>query len=233
MKKRTRDDTQDELEELPTKKLGRPLLLGEEIDRQVKEYLKYLREQGSAVNTVIAIATAEGVVRSVDANLLAYNSGGIHLTKAWARSLLNRMGMVKRRVSSKAKINVHNFVRIKEEFLLDVKNVISMDKIPPSLVINWDQIAIQYVPISSWTMEQEGAKRVEIAGKDDKRQITAVLACTMSGDVLPPQLVYQGKTPRCLPQVEFPKQWHITYTENHWCNEITMKEYINKIVYHM
>ena len=230
VKKRTRYDTQDKLEELPTKKMGRPLLLGEEIDRQVKEYLKYLRERGSAVNTVIAIATAEGVVRSVDANLLACNGGGIHLTKAWARSLLNRMGMVKRRVSSKAKIDVHNFDDIKEEFLLDVKNVISMDKIPPSLVINWDQTAIQYVPISSWTMAQEGVKRVEIAGKDDKRQITAVLACTMNGDVLPPQLVYQGKTPRCLPQVEFPNQWHITYTENHWCNESTMKEYIDKII---
>ena len=204
LRKRTRDNVHDELEELPTKKMGRPLLLGEEIDRQVKEYLKYLREQGSAINTVIAIATAEGVVRSVDASLLACNGGGIHLTKAWARSLLNRMGMVKRRVYSKAKIDIHNFVGIKEEFLLDVKNVISMDKIPPSLVINWDQTAIQYVPTASWTMEQEGTRRVEIAGKDDKWQITAVLACTMSGDLLPLQLVYQGKTPRCLPQVEFP-----------------------------
>ena len=42
-------------------------------------------------------------------------------------------------------------------------------------------------------MEQEGTRRVEIAGKDDKRQITAVLACTMSGDLLPLQLVCQGK----------------------------------------
>ena len=183
--------------------MGRPLLLGDEIDRQVKEYLKYLREQGSAVNTVIAVVTAEGVVRSMDANLLACNGGGIHLTKAWARSLLNCMGMVKRRVSSKAKVDIENFVGIKEEFLLDVKNVILMDEIPHPLVINWDQRAIQYVPISSWTMEQEGAKRVEIAGKDDKQQITAVLACTMNGDFLPLQLVYQGKTPRCLPQVEF------------------------------
>ena len=49
----------------------RPLLLCKEIDRQVKEYLKYLREQGSAVNMVIAITTAEGVVRSVDTNLVA------------------------------------------------------------------------------------------------------------------------------------------------------------------
>ena len=48
-------------------------------------------------------------------------------------------------------------------------------------------------------MELEGAKRVEIAGKDDKRQITAVFAGSMAGDFLPIQLVYKGKTPRCLP----------------------------------
>ena len=93
--------------------MGRPLLLGEEIDRQVK---KYLREQGTAVNMVIAIVTAEGVVRSVDANLLACNGGGIHLTKVWARSLLNRMGMMKRRVSSRAKVDIENFVGIKKNF---------------------------------------------------------------------------------------------------------------------
>lgn len=46
---------------------------------------------GSVVNTVITIATAEEVVRSADANLLACNGGEINLTKAWARSLLERM----------------------------------------------------------------------------------------------------------------------------------------------
>ena len=106
--------------------MGRPLLLGEEIDRQVKEHLKYLREQGSAIITVFATATAEGVKRSVDASLLVSNGGGIYLTKAWARHLLSRLGMVKK-VCSKAKIYIHNFAGIKE-FLLDIKNVISMDK---------------------------------------------------------------------------------------------------------
>ena len=92
------------------------------------------------------------------------------------------MGMVKRKVSSKAKIDVERFVIIKEAFLLDVKNVVELDEIPPQLIINWDQTAIYYVPIRSWTMELEGAKRVEIAGKDDKRQITAVFAGSMAGD---------------------------------------------------
>jgi len=99
------------------------------------------------------------------------------------------MGMVKRRVSSKAKVDIENFDCIKEGFLLDIQNVVSLDEIPPALVINWDQTAIQYVPTSSWNMEEEGARRVEIAGKDDKRQITAGLAGTMSGEFLPPQFM--------------------------------------------
>jgi len=55
-------------------------------------------------------------------------------------------------------------------------------------VINRDQTTIQYVPTSSLTMEEEGVRRMEITRKDDKHQITAVLAGTMSGDFLPPQL---------------------------------------------
>ena len=43
----------------------------------------------------------------------------------------------------------------------------------------------------------EGAKRVEVTGKDDKRQLTALLAYSMSGDFLPVQMVYQGKTIKC------------------------------------
>ena len=52
----------------------------------------------------------------------------------------------------------------------------------------------------------------------------------MAGEFLPPQLIYQGKTSRCLPCVEFPDEWHITYSINHWSNEDTMKEYVEHIL---
>ena len=42
--------------------------------------------------------------------------------------------------------------------------------------------------------------------------------------------MFQGKTTRCLPQVSFPEDWHITYFENHWCNERTMKDYVHKVI---
>jgi hypothetical protein len=37
-----------------------------------------------------------------------------------------------------------------------------------------------------------GSKQVEITGLEDKKQITALLSCTMSGNLLPSQLLYQG-----------------------------------------
>ena len=68
-------------------------------------------------------------------------------------------------------------------------------------------------------MESEGSYTVEIAVKDNKGQLTAVLAGLMIGDFLPPQLVHQEKTLRCLPHMKFPAVWAVTYSANHWSNE--------------
>ena len=154
----------------------------------------------------------------------------MELSKGWAKYLLKRIGFVKRKATTAAKGNVENFDLLKEEFLLEVKNVVYMDEMPKDLIINFDQTGINYIPVTSWTMEQEGAKRVELVAKDDKRQITAVFAASFTGDFLPPQLVYQGKTERCLPQFQFPSDWNITFSPNHWSNELTMKEYFEQII---
>ena len=80
-------------------------------------------------------------------------------------------------------------------------------------------------------MALEGSKRVEIAGIDDKCQITAVFAGTMSGESLPPQIIYKGKTSKCLPPTESPQDWHGTFTDNHWSNEATMITYLQRVLF--
>ena len=105
-----------------------------------------------------------------------------------------------------------------------------MEEIPHYLILNWDQTAINYVPIFNWTMAKKGTHKVSIAGIDNKRQITLVLAATMTGKLLPIQLVYQGKTKESLLPVDFPASWDVTFSLNHWCNEITMDSYIRKII---
>ena len=60
-----------------------------------------------------------------------------------------------------------------------------MDEILGELIVNWDQTRVNYIPVSSWTMQSEGAKKVQIVAKHDKRQITVVIAGSLKGDILP------------------------------------------------
>jgi len=71
------------------------------------------------------------------------------------------------------------------------------------------------VPSSNWTLEQEGAERVEIAGLSDKHQVIATLAGALPGKVLSLQILYQGKTERCHPSQMFPDGFDIWRTPNH------------------
>ena len=61
------------VERLPARPKGRPLLLGQELDRQVQAYLISFHEAGGVVNTSIAIAAATGIIRWHDSNFLAVN----------------------------------------------------------------------------------------------------------------------------------------------------------------
>ena len=114
-----------------------------------KKQINNFRNMCVIFNTSVVIATAEGILTSINAIVLASNGGGILLSKDWAKSLLIRMGMVKRQVSSKAKVNVEKFDGLKEGFFLDIKNIITLDDIPPELIVNWDQTGINYVPVGS------------------------------------------------------------------------------------
>jgi len=52
-----------------------------------------------------------------------------------------------------------------------------------------------------WKMEKEGAQQLELAEKDDKRQLTGVfhgsMVDSMAGHCLPVKLIYQRKTMWC------------------------------------
>ena len=62
------------------------------------------------------------------------------------------------------------------------------------------------------------------------KSLLSYVAANATGEYLPPQLIYKGKTTRCHPHAKFPEGWDIWHTENRWSNEETMKRYIQKIV---
>ena len=171
---------------LPEAKHGHPLLLGDTLDNQVKEYVRSVREGGGIITTEITIAAAKAIVQKYDPQLLADNGGPITITSDWAKSLLYRMHFVKRRGSTTIKQLVDDFEAIKMQFLVDLVTVKLLQEVPDDLVLNWDHTGINVVPGSAWTLDQKGKQRVELLALDDKRQITAVVCgqfVTISADL--------------------------------------------------
>ena len=63
-------------------------------------------------------------------------------------------------------------------------------------------------------------------------KITGTFTVSVTGDVLPMQLIYEGKTPRCLPKdIEFPKEFDVTFPPNHWSNEEKSKQLLGNVIF--
>ena len=66
------------------------------------------------------------VIRMKNSKLLASNGGHIVLTKDWSRYLLQRMGFVKRKANTKAKICPDDMQELKSNFLSDIAAVVQL-----------------------------------------------------------------------------------------------------------
>ena len=129
-KKRVADVQNDKpVVELVEKKRGRPSTLPEEISREVMEYIRAIRDGGGVVNTSIVIAAALGMVKRRRPSLLECNGGYVTLKKSWAKYLLGKMNYVKRRATTKHKVTISNFEQVKQEFLMNIKAVVTFQMI--------------------------------------------------------------------------------------------------------
>ena len=236
-RRRLKEDAGDpeSIDVLPTLHRGRPLLLGGDIDEKVLKYVKALRDAGAVVNRKIVAAAALGIVQFTRPSLLSENGGTLDLSakngRSWCESFLRRANFVERKGTKAAKKLPEDFPQQKAAFLKQISDVIKKHAIPDDLIINLDETPLRIVPVAKRTLEQVGAKQVPIVGKEDKREITALLACTFSACLLPPQLLYEGKTERCHPKgVKFPAGWDIYHTESHWSNQHTIQRFIKEVL---
>ena len=209
---------------------GRPLLLGKEWDDKVKSFITALRRSGGSISTKLVIAGTTGLLQSAKPPILTQHGGTVSIDKSWARSLLDRMGYSKRKATKGIKHRPADVDEISGKFGRRIGRRVRKFDIPDELIINWDQTGVDVVPASNWTMHPKGEKQVPIKGTDDKRQYTILLACTLNGDFLPPQVLYQGKTEQCHPNVAFPADWDIWHTESHWSTTNSMLRYVDKII---
>ena len=79
-------------------------------------------------------------------------------------------------------------------------------------------------------MALKGSKSVPICGSTDKQMTIATFIITLDGKILPPRLIYNGKTVKSLPRIDFPSSFCLNVSEKHYSNEVESVKVLEEIV---
>ncbi len=114
------------------------------------------------------------------------------------------------------------------EYLLSIDHKVKLYSIPPELILNADQT---HVSVGKLTMATQGSKSVPIKGLTDKRNITLTFVVSYSGEFLPMQIIYAGKTKASQPRgFIFPKGFSISQNPSPWSNKQETFKLIKEVV---
>ena len=142
------------------------------------------------------------------------------------------MGYV-RRLATTEKVEISEKLKaeIETAYLHGIVQKINEHKIPSSMIISLDETPSKFVPGCNKTLaKKKGCKSVPIAGSTDKRMITATVSITITGEFLPLQLIYGGKTKKSIPAVSFSSDFVISANEKHSTEKEALNMFENVII---
>jgi len=173
------------IDKIPSKRRGRPQLLGE-YDAQVQQFVRVLQKGGTLVTPQVVIAAAEGIISAKDKNLLSTNGGNIQLSRTWAVSLMKRVGLRKRKEKD-GEYSGHGVPIIpttEDLSVIDqISTAVTTNNIPMELIISWEQFDMSLMP-DGYGNDTDNSPAC------GGNSTVALIAVTMSGNLLPFQLVY-------------------------------------------
>jgi hypothetical protein len=107
-------------------------------------------------------------------------------------------------------------------------------------LVNINQSNVQYQPGSALTYKKVGSKQVAVVGQEEKCAFTLVVGISTSGDLLPFQAIYGGKSPCSLPSKKLPPlhneatslgiHLELSNTDTYWSRFNLMCKYVNTIL---
>ena len=225
-------------EKLKKKKQGRPSLLPEEIMSKTINLVKALRLKGAPITSQVINSVAKGIIEANDRSILIENGGYLTLNTQWGRNVLYRIEkdekkMTRRKATTeKIPVSPGLLKEVKLNYQRNIKQLHSWHDIPDELIVNFDQTPLSYISSPNHTLAEQGSSSVPLIGKGKKKQITGTFAVTKSGEFLPMQIIYEGKTDRYHPKgVEFPDGFNITHSKNHWSNEEKVVEHLTTVIF--
>jgi len=201
-----------------------------EVENEIKSTLRTLRQHGTPVTQRIIRWIVRGVLELRAPGLLDSFHISTGWISKWARTEMKWSWRKSTTAASKLPLD---WEEQGLQMAMRLAAQIEMYDVHASLVVNLDQTGVHLVPASFWTYDTAGSSSVAVVGAEDKRQITAVVASSLYGDLLPLQLIFQGKTERSHPPTtpsSKSARVHVTHSPNHWSSVETMQQWVDNLL---
>ena len=225
---KARREGKTEVLSLPSKVRGRPPILME-LDGKLIRFLKGIRGRGGVINIHDLRAVTQALI---GCNTSLTYLANFDMPRSWVNSIHKRMGFKARAgTTSRPPVPFGLFSESRFEYLSSILETVEQYAIPPQLIFDADQTPCSYVSVGKMMMAKKGDKSIPIKGLTDKRNITLTFVVSFTGEFLPMQIIYGGKTDRSQPRgVEFPKGFNVTQNPRHWSKEEETINFIKHII---
>ena len=201
---------------------GRPLSYPEELEEQLIKWILALRDFNFSVSILALQEKAK--------NLIQPGNPEFKSRRGWIEKFFNRHKLSLRSRTSVSQKLPSQLESILTRFYADAAKFMRIGKYPLSLVGKMDETPAFFDMVPSKCIAAKGTKECVVrTSGGEKKHLTFVLSATGDGKMLPPMLIFKGKTDRTISDLNIPTGFIVKTQEKTWMDDDLMRVWVEDI----
>ena len=201
---------------------GRKITYDKEVEDKILQWFLEKRDLQLAVSTEMLKQQAKVAITKTNP--------GFKASDGWAQKFKRRHNLVMRARTSMAQKLPGDLESKVVSFRDQVRSVRSRTDIDYALLGTMDETPVFFDIVPGRTIEVRGRKTVQVRTTGaEKRHLTIVLSCTANGDILPPMIIFKGKTKRSIQGLEAPQGVMIAHQKKAWMDGEVMLQWLDGV----
>ncbi len=148
----------------------------------------------------------------------------------WLRRFLRRNNLVSRDRTSMAQALPSDLENKVAQFRQAVYEMRVNGDFEYDLIANMDETPVFFDMVPSKTVDTKRKKSIRVrTTKSEKQRIAAVISCTSSGKMLPPMVIFKGKTQRVIKDISNSHGAVVSFQKEGWMDEMQMIKWIDDV----
>ena len=201
---------------------GRKLSYPAEIEEELVEWILILRDKNFPVSTMLLKEKAK--------KLISQHNPSFKASSGWMTKFLSRNKFTLRNRTSVCQKLPAQLEKALTQFYADAAKFMRIGKYPPSLVGNMDETPAFFDMVPSKCISRKGSKECVVRTTGcEKKHLTVVLSATGDGKMLPPMIIFKGKTDKTIKDLDVPVGFVIRTQEKAWMDNELMHVWLDEI----